>query len=255
MKRFLYSFLLINSIVFSSCKEEKKSIVAVKTEKIIPVETQDTIPVSTIQKSRPKLSYPKTKQKIRKVKDSLSTLYQSKKISLDSTGIVFKKYMVNHLIPYWYGTFWSFEGHTATPQQGQIACGYFVSTTLKHMGLQLNRYKLAQRSPYNEAKLLSCNTTIHKVKAKNTKDAITQFKAITKEGLYFIGFDENHVGYLLNTNDNLYLIHSNYLEPVAVCVESVFESEVLSSFDTFYVLPISANNELMLKWLTGENVF
>lgn len=54
-----------------------------------------------------------------------------------------KHKMVSHLldsiIPFWYKTVWSFEGHSEVPRQGEIACGYFVSTTLLHAGLKLNR--------------------------------------------------------------------------------------------------------------------
>src|SRR5678815_5098001 len=34
----------------------------------------------------------------------------------------------SEIFPSWYGTAWDFNGTTEVPQQGKIACGYFVST-------------------------------------------------------------------------------------------------------------------------------
>src|SRR2546429_7045322 len=34
------------------------------------------------------------------------------------------------IFPSWYGTAWDFYGTTEVPQQGKIACGYFVTTVL-----------------------------------------------------------------------------------------------------------------------------
>ncbi|WMJ72126.1 hypothetical protein RCC89_02925 [Cytophagaceae bacterium ABcell3] len=65
-----------------------------------------------------------------KLQVSLKEKYDSGRISEDSVGRVFSDYLVNKLIPYWYGTKWDFEGHTDVPGKGEIACGYFVSTTL-----------------------------------------------------------------------------------------------------------------------------
>jgi hypothetical protein len=40
---------------------------------------------------------------------------------------------------------WDYNGYTNTPKNGVIACGYFVSTTLKHFGFNLNRYDVAKK--------------------------------------------------------------------------------------------------------------
>jgi len=50
------------------------------------------------------------------------------------------------IFEYWMQTPWDFNGHTDTPRKGEIACGYFVTTTLRDMGVQLQRYKLAQQA-------------------------------------------------------------------------------------------------------------
>ena len=57
----------------------------------------------------------------------------------DSLSLIFKQSLLNRISPFWQGTEWSFEGHTAMPKKGEIACGYFVSTTLRDVGLNINR--------------------------------------------------------------------------------------------------------------------
>lgn len=39
----------------------------------------------------------------------------------------------------WYGTNWDFNGTTLSPRQGNIACGYFVTTNLLQSGFLINR--------------------------------------------------------------------------------------------------------------------
>ena len=118
--------------------------------------------------------------------------------------------MVNGLIPHWYGTPWDFEGHTDIPGEGEIACGYFVSTTLVHAGFNLNRYRLAQQSAYSEIKTLQTTGSMHKLINKELTDLIAFAKSNLEEGLYVIGLDF-HVGYLLKWKSEVYFLHSKLL--------------------------------------------
>lgn len=175
-------------------------------------------------------------------------------ISFDNIKTAFTNQLVDKIIPHWYGTPWSFGGHTAIPNQGKIACGYFISTTLRDMGINLNRYKLAQKSPIDEAKMISCGSVINKVVQESPEKAIEEIDRLTKEGLYFIGFDEGHVGYLLKRDGELFLIHSNYLSPVSVCMETLKESRVFNSFNKFHIVAISHNDTLLQRWLDNGSV-
>lgn len=190
--------------------------------------------------------------KIREQRTKLKRDYTAEKISMDSVSRVFTKNLVNTLIPYWYGTPWSFEGHTSVPKKGEVACGYFVSTTLRDMGLKLNRYKLAQKSPIDEAKVISCGTEIFIVEDINPQLAMTKIDKTTSEGLYFIGYDSGHVGYLLKEDGSLFLIHSNYMSPFSVSIEPFSESRVFQSFSKFYLVDVTHNEELLKKWLNNR---
>jgi|GEM_PF-4911686 len=196
-------------------------------------------------------SYPKSKERIREIRSILKKEYERGTVSMDSVQLVFTDNLVNSLIPYWYGTRWSFEGHTEIPMVGEVACGYFVSTTLRDMGLKLNRYKLAQKSPIDEAKVISCGTDIFIVEDIEPKKAIAKIDAATSEGIYFIGYDSGHVGYLMKKNGELFLIHSNYLSPYSVSMETLKDSKVFQSFTKFYLVDVTYNVTMMERWLNN----
>lgn len=169
---------------------------------------------------------------------------------LDQTGRFIETSLVNHLIPFWYGTPWSFEGHTNTPKSGEVACGYFVSTTLKHLGFNVNRYHLAQQSPQNEARSIACGNSVSLFEAGTWQDSLRH--STETEGLYFVGLD-NHVGYLLNRRGELFFIHSNYIGTTGVTAELASASDAFSS-SVYWVVPISTNHQLIKKWLLKEEV-
>ena len=195
------------------------------------------------------VSYADRKAGIGQLRNRLGKSFRLGTISFDSIKAEFTTHLVDKIIPHWYGTAWSFEGHTAIPKQGKIACGYFISTTLRDMGINLNRYKLAQKSPIDEAKIISCGAVINSVTQESPEKAFEEIDSITKEGLHFIGFDTGHVGYLLKRKGELFLIHSNYFYPGLVCIELLKESRVFQSFSKFHVVDISNNDELIQLWL------
>lgn len=166
-----------------------------------------------------------------------------------ANGTVFEEHLLNQIIPHWYGTEWDFNGYTDVPNQGVIACGYFVSTTLKHMGINLNRYHLAQQAGLNEAKSIAIVDSNY-FTVYGT-DQLKKSMQDEKDGIYFVGLD-NHVGYLLKRNAQLYFIHSNYIDD-KVMIEKIDESAAFSS-NIYVVAEISTNETLMKYWHSGEVV-
>jgi hypothetical protein len=199
-------------------------------------------------------SYASTKLNANELRLQLKENLKQGTISFEDIRTAFTNQLVDKIIPHWYGTPWSFGGHTTVPNQGKIACGYFISTTLRDMGLNLNRFTLAQKSPIDEAKMISCGAKINSVVQETPEKAIETIDNLTKEGLYFIGFDEGHVGYLLKREGELFLIHSNYLIPVAVCIETLKEARVFKRFSKFHLVAISHNDDLLQRWLDNSTV-
>ncbi|MEM6261967.1 MAG: hypothetical protein AAGI38_05630 [Bacteroidota bacterium] len=195
-------------------------------------------------------TYESTKRKINVLRNQV----RSQNLPIDSIDKVFKESLLNRIIPFWEGTRWSFEGHTSTPRVGEIACGYFVSTTLRDVGLNLNRYRLAQQSPIYEAKSLAIHTEVIEVSEESTADNIQAINTSLTEGIHFIGFDESHVGFVLKEEEDLYLIHANYMDSVGVGIEKIEASEVFTWYSRFYLVELSTNKALLTHWIEGNEI-
>lgn len=182
---------------------------------------------------------------------NLYTTSTEKKKVIEKAQLEIKSILIDQIIPNWYGTKWSFEGHTEIPKSGNIACGYFVSTTLRDAGFKLNRFKLAQLNPLEEAKSISCGETITTIKNSSLTELKKHFLTL-KDGIYFIGLDF-HVGYILKEKQNVYIIHSNYINKQGVVKENIEKSKAASS-TTYYIVPISTNQKLLKKWILNESL-
>lgn len=209
-------------------------------------------------KQVPAETYASMRDSISSQKNRLWHMYNSsgdesvKNALLDSAGALFSRSIVYHLMPYWYGTPWTFEGHTDVPGKGEVACGYLVSTTLKHAGLNINRYKLAQQASSIGLKSLAFGEEVVIKRGVSREEIKDYFVKEKEEGLYKVGL-AYHTGYLYFDKKELYFIHSSYLDPVAVTIERATESEAFNS-TAYYILDITRNRGLMKKWLSGEEV-
>lgn len=215
-----------------------------------------TLLIFSTLNQKAKSDYSIAKNKIETQQKAIKANYlkasaQEKKTLLQTTKQVITKNLTSTIFQFWYGTKWSFDGYTAIPKQGEIACGYFVSTTLSHAGFKLNRYKLAQKDPKKEAELLQISGAIE-VLEKSPSELKKHFIATKKDGLYFVGLDF-HVGYLLKENNEVFFIHSNYINHEGVTKESITESKAFVS-KKYYIVAITENEKLVEKWILNETV-
>lgn len=165
---------------------------------------------------------------------------------LEDAGSLFVDAMLNHIMPSWYGTPWNFYGHTNVPNQGTIACGYLVSTTLKHLGVNVNRYTLAQQWPINMVQSLVDDSQMgHHYDKYGAMDAIRN----QGYGFYIIGLD-NHVGFIKYDQHGMSFIHSNY-DPNEkyVVSENPEYSKAFGQSQNYYIGALSNNKEFIAKWL------
>lgn len=158
--------------------------------------------------------------------------------------------LANEIFPAWYGTPWDFNGISNTPGKGEIACGYFVSTTLKHAGFNLNRYKLAQQA--------SAIITKEVCGAKYTQnitglsDLFTALKAY-HNAMFIVGLDY-HVGFIVVENGESFFVHSDFISD-QVLREKAIESESLKSSTRFVLGQLSHNKELINKWKNSIKIY
>lgn len=156
------------------------------------------------------------------------------------------------LFPAWYGTAWDFNGTTEVPQQGKIACGYFVSTILRDVGLKVERVRLAQQASENIILSLTTDPFIKRFR----RVPIAEFVAAVNEwepGIYLVGLDI-HVGFIVNTGDDVYFIHSSYVEPYTVVKEKAIDSRILAGSKYRVLGNILADGRLISDWLTGKAI-
>ncbi|WP_298424759.1 hypothetical protein [uncultured Kordia sp.] len=200
----------------------------------------------------PKGDYNINKQTIKNDRAYFTKQFQRNKTkAIDSASNYLFNKLINELVPHWYGTPWDFNGHTNTPNNGQIACGYFVSTTLKHLGFQLNRYKMAQQGGMNEAISLQPRSEL-KVYNNITLDKLkTKLNSVYKDGIYFVGLS-NHVGYIFIKNKELYFLHSSYCDNKVV-IEKAASSPCFQS-DIYVFAEITTNRNLIQKWIQNTAI-
>ena len=144
----------------------------------------------------------------------------------NSTSFSEKKliaYISDSLLPCWYGTPWDFNGITQQPQTGKIACGYFVTTVLQDAGMPIERVKLAQCA--SQQMIEATCTDISKYSNKPLENFIEEVQK-KGPGLYITGLD-NHTGFILNDEKEIYFIHASFYSTKCTVKEKAIRSAVL----------------------------
>lgn len=198
---------------------------------------------STVQeKSAAELrNYPKTLDSIKVIKRKL------KDKSVKEIGTQFTFLLTHKIFPYWYGTNWDFYGTTEKPNEGSIACGYFVTTTLRDIGVPISRTKLAQCASEEMIKNLVNEKNIYRF----SNIPIKEFESTLKQkgnGIYVVGLD-NHTGFVLFSDEGNYFIHSSGIAPFKVVKDKLTESRLIVNSKYRVVGKISADKDLLLGWV------
>lgn len=175
-----------------------------------------------------------------------------KKVILAEAEKLFISSIDTVIFPFWYGTDWDFYGTTQTPNEGKIACGYFVTTVLRDAGLRVQRVSLAQQASEKIVKSLTNETHIKRFRNATIEKFVADIKTLGA-ALYVVGLD-NHVGFILNDGEEVYFIHSSYVEPGEVIKEKALTSPVLSSSKYRVMGNISGDQQLIAKWLNQTTI-
>jgi len=161
---------------------------------------------------------------------------EAREFLLKETGVFFKA---------WYGTQWSFHGHTQTPKKGKIACGYFVTTVLKDMGFNIPRIRWAQLA--SEEMIGKMTSKLYRFRNKPVSDIEKHIRA-EGEGLFVVGLDR-HVGFIYYREGKISFVHSNYYQPAkGVMSESLSGKNPLN--DSHYrVVGKLFDKEMIENWI------
>ena len=156
------------------------------------------------------------------------------------------------IFPSWYGTAWDFNGATEVPQQGKIACGYFVSTVLRDAGWRVQRARLAQQASENIILSLTTDPYVKRFRRVAIGDFVTAVKR-WGPGIYVVGLDI-HTGFIVNTGGEVFFIHSSYVEPYMVVREKASESKALAASNYRVLGKVTADDLFMEKWLLRKKI-
>lgn len=198
--------------------------------------------------------YNQLKTKISTLQITLSEKYQSAdSIHKDSLVLSTKTQLfdilVNEIFPCWYGTKWDYNGTTEIPKEGTIACGYFVTTTLRDLGFNLNRYKYAQMA--SESMILKFTTQVKRF-SEVEDDVLLNYFEKFPSGIFIVGLD-SHTGYIVKDKSRILFIHAvKYEELDGVVKQDLKQEDNLALLSSYKVVGEILTDEMVRKWLEGE---
>lgn len=172
-------------------------------------------------------------------------------VFLDTVSDLLARTLLERLAPAWFGTPWSVEGYSESPGSGTIACGYFVSTTLRDAGIRVNRFRLAQASPQREARSIAIAGKWVRWLEDSLGSGLPEVASRLPDGTYFVGLP-NHVGYLRKTGSTIRFLHSDYVGGF-VADQSVGDAPAFAG-KSLWVARITGNRDLARVWLQGDRM-
>lgn len=203
-------------------------------------------------------NYKKVLAKLEVERVALASRYQQANTSDQQADVmaqarnVVTRFIYAEIFPSWYGTAWDFNGTTEVPQQGKIACGYFVSTVLRDAGWRVQRARLAQQASENIILSLTTDPYVKRFR----RVPISDFVAAVKQwgvGIYVVGLDI-HTGFIVNTGGEVFFVHSSYVEPYSVVREKASEAKILAASNYRVLGKVTADDMFIEKWLLRKEI-
>lgn len=200
------------------------------------------------------INYEALKTKVEARQVELSRAYCNDNLDKDSVVKVAQHYlfstMVAKMFPAWYGTRWDYNGTTQCPKKGKIACGYFVTTTMRDMGFNVPRVKWAQAPSETMIKQMTGSSNIKRYRFSSI-DHIKREVRKWGEGIYVVGMD-SHVGYIVNLNGSLRFVHSDFYNKNRGVISEALDSNNPLKHSKYRVVGKILTKEMTRKWLEGK---
>lgn len=150
----------------------------------------------------------------------------------------------------WYGTEWDFNGTTTKPRQGQIACGYFVTTLVRDAGFQIERVKLAQCASQSMIYTL-CPDADVKIITGGQVAKVKEHILSKDDGIFLIGLD-THTGFVVKKGTELQVVHSNYTMATDGVMSEPFDGATVINYNNYFVVGDFLNSdETIRNWING----
>ncbi len=155
----------------------------------------------------------------------------------------------NQIFPFWYHTQWDFNGTTERPRQGAIACGYFVTTVLRHVGFHYEKYYLSRLASRQLIQKVCLPSSIHTIRENNT-DSLYAYLEAQEPGLYILGLAK-HVGFIVKSAEGIYYVHSRGPRRVGVVKEEMRLSSAIQDSEIYVLGNVLKNPDVILSWLSN----
>lgn len=155
--------------------------------------------------------------------------------------------MTDSAFVYWYGTPWDFNGVTQEPPKGKIACGYFVTTVLRHCGFTIDRSAMAQCAS-SQLIRATCEKSKTKIITNGQLGKVKTYLASQPDGIYIAGLDI-HVGFIVKQGDRLDMVHSSYWPQNKVVRETMEKSEIIRANKYFMIGSLTGSDRTIRAWL------
>ncbi len=155
------------------------------------------------------------------------------------------------VFPHWYDTKYDFNGTTETPGKGKIACGYFVTTVLRDMGVPIKRIKMAQATSERMIKSMTDEENIRRFRKTPIKKFVRTIEDMG-EGLYVVGLD-THSGFAFYDGIEVRFIHSTARKGIRKVInEKAVTSSSLIRSKYRVIGKISGDEDFVRRWLNAS---
>lgn len=192
----------------------------------------------------------KEKNKLAKAYENATTDAKREAI-LEKARNLFVATLSDSIFVCWYGTEWDFNGTTTCPRSGNIACGYFVTTVLKHSGFNIGRSYLAQQASSVMIKTFCPDSKIKTITNNQTQKLFAYMKT-RPDGIFMVGLD-NHTGFIIKKGNVLDFVDADY-QVDKVVREPLEKSNIIQKNGFFMVGDLTHSDATMAKWLKGEKI-
>lgn len=158
---------------------------------------------------------------------------------------------VSKLTHHWLGTRWALGSpQTTLPQVGKVNCGTFVGRVLHDVGFNVEVRKLQRQPSQLIIKSFVGNDRMRKFSNKPMKKFLASVREMGP-GLFIIGLDF-HVGFLLQTKEDVRFIHASFETKTVVNEDAATAMPITTSKYKVVGKILSPGN--IASWLKGSKI-
>ncbi len=169
---------------------------------------------------------------------------------LEVARSTFLRRFTQDIAPAWVGTRWAFSGRTKTPGEGEIACGTYVGTLLRHAGFRLNRIRMGRLASEHIALSLTHSRNLRRYSNKSPELVAADVVA-RGEGLYMLGLDYHAALIWVDADLNAHFLHSSYVGTGAVVDEPLLGDNPFTT-SRYRVVSKLLDDRMMTRWLRAD---